>query len=76
MVLYIGCSGPVIGSLIATYCLNLDPRYTGTMPSTTQILRTSTKRCASPQLINRIHATHFIHILIRILHYVIPINHN
>ena len=40
------------------------------------LFSTSNKRRAPPQLINRIHATHFIHTLIRILHYVKPINHN
>ena len=54
----------------------LEFRPLTTIPSTTQILCTSTKRCASPQFINRIHATHFIHTLIPILHYVMPINHN
>ena len=52
IVLYIGCSGRVIGSSIATYCLYLDPT-TGTIPSTTQIVRTATKWCASPQIIYR-----------------------
>ena len=55
--------------------LEFRPMTTGTIPSTTQILRTTSKRCASPQLIYRIHATHFIHTLIRILHYVMQFNH-
>ena len=52
IVLYIRCLGPVIGSSIATYCLYLDPT-TGIKPSTTQIVRTATKWCASPQIMNR-----------------------
>ena len=53
IVLYIGCSGPVIGSSTA-YILNIfKPMTTGTMPSTTQILYTATKWRATPQIIHR-----------------------
>ena len=52
------------------------PQTTGTISSTAQNLHTSTKRGASPQLIDRIHARHFIHTLIRSCHPVMPFNHN
>ena len=57
--LYTGYSGPVIGS-----------STTGTMPLTTQILRTATQWRATPQMINRNLKKNSIPSRIRIVHFV------
>ena len=50
---YIRCSGPVTGSYIAYQMIIFRPSITSTMPLTTQIWRTATKRFATSQKINR-----------------------
>ena len=53
IVLYMGCTGPVIGSLTAYILIILRPSATGTLPLSTQILRTVTKWRATTQIIDR-----------------------
>ena len=66
---------PIDLVIICYTLLEFRTETTGTIPSTTQILRTSSERCASPHLISKMHAPIFIHARIRILHHVMPINH-
>ena len=71
LVLYIGCSGPVIGSSTAKLLIIFRLSTAGIMPLTSQILRTAIKWCASPQIINRNMQNSLC-----ILHYVMPIIFN
>ena len=68
IVLYIVCSGPVIGSSTAKLLIIFRPSTAGIMQLTSQILRTAIGWCASPQIINR-----NMQISLCILHYVMPI---
>ena len=75
IVLYNGCSGPVIRSSTAYILIVFKPSTTVTMSLTTQLLRTARMACNFANNKQK-YAKFSITSLIRILHCVMPLYHN